>query len=932
MTMRLMVAVGVCALATGAARAGEVPLYQPVPDWVRPAPPITPAQLSASSPITVLMDNQQRLQDGQVWGYVDTATRVASAEMLSNAGTLSIPWQPSKGDLIVHRLEILRGTERIDLLASGKRFTVIRREQQLEQRELNGVLTATMPIEGLRVGDVVHLTASITAKDAALKGGVQTVALLPAAPMRIGYSRARLLWPAATPMHWRSYAANAKPTLSEARGYRELLIEGVLAKQPELPNDAPVRFQRPALIEASSFADWPAVSKTMAPLYATDGLIPPNTPLAAEVARIKAAETDPLKRAALALDLVQDKVRYLYNGMEGGNYIPQPPAQTWSLRYGDCKAKTLLLLALLHAMDIKAEPVLAPVQAGDLFENRLASPGAFDHVLVRADIGNDAFYLDGTASGTKLADLRDVPPVRTVLPLRLAGAEPMAVPFRAAARPDGEVTLDLDQRAGVSMPTLMTATVKLRGGPAAMLGLVASQATADQKRDLAQEFVTKLVGDVRLTDQSITYDPAEGIATVVASGLLTTPWRKDRGRRRITVDRTVGQIGFTPDRARVAWRTIPVTLGAPERTVFHTRLHLPKGGKGFTFGGDETVAETIAGRAINRRAMMKDGTVSIDEETVSMTPEIAPDAVVATRARVALAQGRLLEVVAPADLAPHSVEAIEAKRNGALKPLLAAYAKAIANDPEDKEVYLNRARFLAGSYDYAAAIPDVTKALEIEPAADTYIWRAYLNELAGDPKKQRADLEEAMALDPSAGAINALARYRIEHGEKDAALAMVQERIDAGGKEAPWFLSIKADLLAQSGAKEEALAAINQAIAAAPDDAHLLNSRCWIKGTLSVQLDTALKDCTRSIELSDNRVSVLDSRAMVYFRLNRYDEALADLAAALDDAPDLAGSLYMRGVIRGKQGQAGDAREDIASARLIAPLIDRDYGRWGIKP
>ncbi|MFZ8278353.1 transglutaminase domain-containing protein, partial [Staphylococcus aureus] len=82
--------------------------------------------------------------------------------------------------------------------------------------------------------------------------------------------------------------------------------------------------------------------------------------------------------------LVQDEIRYLFEGMNGGNYVPQKPADTWTRRYGDCKAKTLLLLALLRAMDIEAEPVAASMNLSGLVAQRLPSAGAFDHVLVRA--------------------------------------------------------------------------------------------------------------------------------------------------------------------------------------------------------------------------------------------------------------------------------------------------------------------------------------------------------------------------------------------------------------------------------------------------------------------------------------------------------------------------------------------------------------------
>ncbi|MGN6374203.1 MAG: tetratricopeptide repeat protein [Sphingomonas sp.] len=196
-----------------------------------------------------------------------------------------------------------------------------------------------------------------------------------------------------------------------------------------------------------------------------------------------------------------------------------------------------------------------------------------------------------------------------------------------------------------------------------------------------------------------------------------------------------------------------------------------------------------------------------------------------------------------------------------------------------------------------------------------------------------ADLHAAQALDPgSASVISALASLEADRGAKDEALALVQSRIDAGGKDKPQFIALKADILSRSGDKDAALAAIDSAIAANPGDATLLNNRCWLKGTLDTGLDTALKDCTKSIELSDSPAPALDSRAMVYFRMNRPQEALADLNAALELQPTRAASLFMRGVIREKSGDAKAAAADLAGARLISPQIDHDYDRYGIKP
>src|SRR3546814_18600193 len=94
--------------------------------------------------------------------------------------------------------------------------------------------------------------------------------------------------------------------------------------------------------------------------------------------------------------LVQNEIRYLYRGMENGNYVPQAPEATWSLRYGDCKAKTLLLLAMLDQLGIEARPALVSSAFGDLLRDRLPTLGAFDHVIVEAKIAGTAMWLDGT--------------------------------------------------------------------------------------------------------------------------------------------------------------------------------------------------------------------------------------------------------------------------------------------------------------------------------------------------------------------------------------------------------------------------------------------------------------------------------------------------------------------------------------------------------
>lgn len=913
--------------------AGEKPLYAPVPDWVKPAPPVEVGKVTDESPIFLIVDQQQRLADGEVWHYIESATRIASPQILTQAGTIQMPWNPDKGDLVVHSATILRDGETIDLLAGGKQIPVIRREQKLEQMQLDGMLTATMPVEGLRVGDVLRLRFSTTRKDDTLGGELQTSLPLFAQPMRVDFGRVRMIWPETASVNWKPYAGYVKAeAVKIPGGYREVSISLPIAKQIEVPGDAPARFQPLTFMDATSYPDWKAVAKTMAPLYASKGLIAPGTPLAKEVAAIAAASTDPRTRTAAALQLVQDKVRYLFNGMAQGNYVPQTPVETWSLRYGDCKAKTLLLLAILNDLGIEAEAVLVHTKLGDLIPKRLPMPGAFDHVIVRANVGGDSLWLDGTSSGDRLADLGNTPAFRHVLPLRMAGAELVALPPRPSARPDVDTEIDADQTAGIHLPAPFRLKMTLRGQVVQLLrGGAAAMGKAETEKMIAS-VIEEHVETTTFTERRLSFDEVAGTAVITAAGIGYPDWSRDNERFKLSMDTAVAGITFSPDRSRQTWRDLPVSTGDAGHVRVRTSYRLPGGGTGFTFEGDEKLPAQLAGRHLARNASIANGVMTVEDRIIVTGAEVAPEDIGAARQQLTQAKTRLIRAVAPAGQAPRWDEVAAARKSGALKPILAAYDRAIAVAPNEATGYTNRAWFHERVFDYPAAIRDMDKGISLAPSVNAYLRRAGMFEQTGQYDKAIADADAARELDSgSSDAIRAAISLRGETGKIDEALEMADAQIDGGGKDKPVFMMLKADLLANGGRVDEALATLDAAVAAHPGNPMLLNSRCWLKGTRNVALDTALRDCTRAIELADSPAAALDSRAMVYFRLNRPDEALGDLNAALDAAPELPASLYLRGVIRKAKGDAA-AAGDLAAARMLSPRIDARYGKWGIKP
>ncbi|UVO54220.1 DUF3857 domain-containing protein [Sphingomonas sp. SUN039] len=917
------------ALST-AALSGEKPLYAAAPAWIVPAPPLDPAKLGSDAPVNLVLDVQQRLESGQVWTYRETVERAASTQVLGRIGTISIPWQPQHGDLIVHKVEIVRGSEHIDLIKGGTPFTVLRREQQLNQRILDGVLTATMPVEGLRVGDLLRIVVSTTLKDATLKGRVQSAAPLVFLPARTTYARARLMWPKDTDIRWQAGDGVAR-TPVEAGGFKTLEITGPLPKLPEIPNDAPLRFRPIPLVEASSFTGWADVATVMAPLYKTDGLIAPGSPLDGEVAKIAAAESDPLRRTAATLRLVQDKLRYQLVALGAGNYVPQSPAESWSLRYGDCKAKTLMLLAILHRLGIEAEPVMASLSAGDVVAKRLPAAAAFDHVLVKATVGGETLWLDGTGAGSRFEDIRDTPPLGWVLPVRATGSDLLKVVTRAPARPGFEVALDLDQRAGFRMPAPFTIGITVRGGFGEAIRMMSAQADKDQLDELVSRTVSPFVASPVIANYSFKFDETAGTAQIEAAGLSYTGWDRDNERWKLSLDKVLSANNFSPDRTRPAWRDIPVATGRPGSTTVTTRLTLPDGGSGYALEGKGPLDEAIVGGKVVRTSVLAGGVWTVVTRAQGSGTEIPASAIPAERRRLADLKAQQLRIVAPEPAPAYWQQAEEAKRRKLTAPMLAVLTKRIADKPDKADRYAARAWFNASIFDRTAAIADLTRAIEIEPSADLHLRRSALYYALSDTKKALADATAARDLDPeSVEAITRVATAQAEGGDRAGALALLEDRIDVGGDNKPALLGAKAQMLADGGDREGAFATVDAALVQFPGNTSLLNTRCWMKGLFNTALDTALKDCTKAIELSDANVAALDSRALAYFRLGRTEDALTDLEAVLKQSPDKAESLYLRGLIRQRSGNAAGAALDLKGAKIIWPRVAEPYAKYGV--
>lgn len=589
-----------------AARAAETFSIVPPPAWVRAnAIPASLSETSTAETRMLLRDNQASVDpDGTSTSYWDDATKVVAPEGLMKAANISLSWNPETDSLAVHRVRIIRGDQTIDVLKT-QQFTILHRETNLERAAIDGRLTASLQIAGLQVGDVVEVAASRRHHDPALGTHVEGVWNFHPTTVE---TRFDAHWAKSLPIQWRTMPGLPTPISTSSGREAQLSMTIPDLREPLLPKNAPPRFRQADAIQLSDWKDWAEISTTMTPLYAKASALPSGSPVATEAARIAATTKDPVTRAEAALALVQEQVRYLYVGLNDGGYIPASADVTWQRRYGDCKGKTVLLLSLLHALGVEAQPVLVNASGfGDAVPRYLPAAGLFNHVLVRATIAGRTYWLDGTRMGDRhLADIQ-TPAFRWGLPIQEAGATLVPMMPDPPARPLGLTTVRIDASAGVDKPAPFHAEFIVHGDGAIGMHRGLDAMLPDARIRVLREIWHKGYDYVALSNVSARFDPVAGTETLAADGTATLDWQDD------ALELTSVQLGNAADFTRSPGpdADAPYALAYPYFVEKRETIVLPDKGRGFALDR-MALDRVIAGVANHREGKIADGIVTLD--------------------------------------------------------------------------------------------------------------------------------------------------------------------------------------------------------------------------------------------------------------------------------------------------------------------------------
>src|ERR1051325_9620518 len=216
-----------------------------------------------------------------------------------------------------------------------------------------------------------------------------------------------------------------KPQKSEANGRTQILFEhgpmdAIDEVEDYLPSDTPAQPQ----VTFSTGASWQAIAEGYGKIVDEKAALKDVQSL---VSQVVAGKTGREEKAAAVLQYLSREIRY--TGVEFGDaaIIPHPPAETLKHKYGDCKDKSTLAVAMLRAAGIPA--YLALLNAGERqdVDAELPGMGLFDHAIVYAP-GSPDLWMDPTDEHARLGQLPHMDQGRLALIARPESTKLVSIP------------------------------------------------------------------------------------------------------------------------------------------------------------------------------------------------------------------------------------------------------------------------------------------------------------------------------------------------------------------------------------------------------------------------------------------------------------------------------------------------------------------------
>ncbi|MBI2308916.1 MAG: DUF3857 domain-containing protein [Rhodocyclales bacterium] len=351
--------------------------------------------LSATGPTKILLtDNQVNLAGPKPVSYVRQRTVAQERAGLEQVSTIRVTFNPHFETLALHELAVFRDGKRVDRLKTAH-IDLAQRERRIEEGVYDEDIEAIIALTDIRVGDQVEYAYSVTGDNPVFGGKYSRIFAL-ARELPVGKLSIRIQYPASRKLQYKLYQSNQPVLETVEGGIRTLSLNAETLPAVRLEQGTPSWHPMFPWLQVSEYESWDAVNSWARALYSPPTDLSPE--FDAVLNKLKSEATSQRDLLAKTLTWVQNEIRYYSVAVGTSSHRPNHPNLTIRQRFGDCKDKSVLLSAMLRKLGIEAEPALVSTVLRKGLADWLPTPMFFDHVIVRARLGEETFWLDGTAT------------------------------------------------------------------------------------------------------------------------------------------------------------------------------------------------------------------------------------------------------------------------------------------------------------------------------------------------------------------------------------------------------------------------------------------------------------------------------------------------------------------------------------------------------
>ncbi|AEL26729.1 DUF2569 family protein [Cyclobacterium marinum] len=357
------------------------------PSWIDPIPLSKPS-IKENWPYYYLdFERQVNLSKQTVFHHY--RYQVITTEGMQEMSDISIEFDPSFQKLIFHKIVIEREGISLDQLDLNK-ITTANTESGKERHLYDGSMTALFHLDGVQKGDVIAVSYSIVGFNPIHLGNFSS-SLYHAYTIPVNHINYRIFTEYNQDIYYKNINHEQEPTIRK-NGKNKIYSWSSHPESPvELDNNLPSWTIDLPITSISTQQNWEDVVQWALPLFSTKNVSSLLPNLNKEI----------LGEKEITLNLiryVQDEIRYL--GLESGigAYKPHSPEKVYQQKFGDCKDKSLLLVALLQKEGISAYPLLVNTSIRQNLNQFQPSNRIFDHCVVAINLDDNNYFIDPTLS------------------------------------------------------------------------------------------------------------------------------------------------------------------------------------------------------------------------------------------------------------------------------------------------------------------------------------------------------------------------------------------------------------------------------------------------------------------------------------------------------------------------------------------------------